>query len=244
MKRYFHCDTNKYRKRARLFFEFVVPPVFLVAIISSVCLLLGFRNFMHGGLLLPSAAAVCGAVFAVLFAARVLLEITERAVAARARYSYLEIGLKDVVISLYAGSFTVKGEKIVNRRLIVVPLSEFQSAEFAGKRAKKRGKGKIRVKTKTAAIREYTGNSRRLGYFFKDGTLKFDEWFYEEQGYRERRETAIPAVFGNAGAIMRSVSSAKKRFDSAPPPKPYEFREAPFVKERKIREKLKSGRKF
>ncbi|MDR0198034.1 MAG: hypothetical protein LBI36_07460 [Oscillospiraceae bacterium] len=244
MKRYFHCDTNRYRKNLRNFIEFAVPPVFLAVVLFSVCLLLSFRNFMQGGLLFPAVAAVCGVLFAVSLAVRLLMEITERVVAARARYTYLEIGMRDIIISVYAGSFTVMGEKTVNRRLVIVPLSELRSVEIAGKRARKRGRGRVLVKAKNAAIREYVGNSRRLGYYFADGTLKFDEWLYEENGFRKRSVAVIPADFGGALALTRAVNLAKKRFDSLPPEKPYVFREAAFVRERKIREKLKSNRNF
>jgi hypothetical protein len=192
---------------------------------------------MDGGFLLPAVKAIGGVIFAFTLIVRIMFEITERCVRAHSRYTYVEIGLKDIIVSLYAGSFTHRRETTTLRRMFVIPLEEFEAAEIVKD-------GKVRVTAKTAAIREYVGNSDRLGYYFVEGTLHHTENYYQCWGFTATNEMFIPQKFENKIEIIKSIYSAKERFDNLPPPKPYVFKEMAFIKTRKMREIQKRMRDF
>jgi len=166
-----------------------------------------------------------------------MLEIAEHRVRVHSKYTYVEIGLKDVIVSLYAGSFTHWGRKTVLRRLVVIPLEEFESVRVSKNE-------QVLVKAKSAAIRDYIANTDRLGYFFKDGDFEFREYFFRERGFNAVQQVYIPRLFTDADEIAESILAAKERFDNLPSPKPYSFEEMPFVKTRKMRSLNKRLRGF
>jgi len=220
-----------YRRRLKHFIEYTAPPLFFIAVILTITLLLSFRNLIHQEILLHAVIIVCASIFAFTLLIRIILEVAARKTAVHARYTYIEIGLKDIIISLYAGSFAHFGERTVLRTLYVIPLKEFEEAGIVNRK-------KLIIK---GNIKEYTGNDQRLGYFFKDGTFEFKEAYYESQGFKEFNELVLPALFGRVETlkqIIDSFNAAKARFNALPPPKPYVFREMEFVKIRKIRKKL------
>jgi hypothetical protein len=233
---FFHCDANTYRKRLRTFLEYTALPVVLIVVLLTVCMLLSIRNLMNSGLFIPAVQIISAVIFVFTLITRIMLEVSEHRIRNHSKYTYVEIGLRDIIVSLYAGSYTHWNDKTVLRRLLVIPLSELESATATeGKR------GKILIKGK---IRDYTGNSARLGYHFKDGTLFFNEFFYQETGFCALEEVFIPRRFRNAKKIVKSINFAKKRFDSLPPSKPYIFKEMAFVKNRKWFEKENRKRNF
>jgi hypothetical protein len=238
MKYYFHCDVNMYRRRVRMFLEYTAIPALFAAVLLTVCLLLSLRNLLNSGLLLPAAAVIGGVVFAFALLARIMLEVAEHRVRVHSRYTYIEIGLKDVIVSLYAGN--VNG--CVYRRLIVIPLEGFNSAESVSH------KGRKGIVCNARGIRDYTGNTDRLGYYFVEGELRFTEFYYNEGAessngrFSLSDKVFIPDRFGNRGKITTSVVTAKKRYDALPPEKGYVFREMEEVRVKRIREKVKNMR--
>ena len=232
MKCYFHCNVNIYRKKVRTFLEYTAVPVVSVVVFLAVCLLLSFRNLIHSQLLVPAVLIVCAVIFAFALATRIMLQIAEHRVRVHSKYTYIEMGMKDVIVSLYAGSFVHWGRVTVLRRLLLIPLDGFESAEVDGN-------GRVLVRTKTAVIRHYIGNTDRLGYYFKDGTFQFKEFYYQESGFTALERAVIPGQFGEPQAIVDSIYAAVERYENLPPPAPYVFEEMPFVKTRKIREKTK-----
>ena len=237
MKCYFHCDANMYKKRVRVFLEYVVIPVVIIVVFLTVCLLLSLRNLMHGGLLIPAVEVIVLVVFVAALAARVVIGVAEHKIRVNSRYTYIEIGLKDVIISLYDGCYTSGQDDVVIRKMIVVPLGSIQSLEAVKN-------GKLRISTDGAMIRVYAGNTDRLGYYFKDGTLVFKEFFYQESGFEAVERVIVPRRFENVDEIIDSVVSAKERFHALPTAQPYVFEEMPHVKTRKIRELVKKMRNY
>ena len=236
-KDFFHPDSNIYRKRVRTFLEYTVVPVVFAAVFFTVCLFLSFNNLMNNGLMLPAAVIIAGVLLVFALIVRIMLEIAENQVRTHSKYTYIEIGLKEVVVSLYAGSFTNFGEKTVLRKIFVIPLSDFHSAEVTNSE-------KIRIKGR---IRSYTGNSDRLGYKFKDGNFEFSEFFYQNQfetGFCVLEQAFIPRRFLNAENIAKSINFAKKRYDSLPPEKPYVFKELPHIRAKKFQERNPRQRNF
>jgi len=182
---------------------FAAPPVFLGAVICFVTVWLSLGNLIKSELIAPVIAVIVSILFAFSLAARILLEITERAVRNNARYTYIEISRGEVIVSLYDGGYTLYGERTVIRRLYIIPLESFESAT-----AEKSGK----ITVKAANIREYAGDSKRLGYYFVEGFLEMAEYFYEIKGFSEKSEAVIPAKFGDPKRIVREINAAKARF--------------------------------
>jgi len=233
-----------YRNRVRTFFEYTAAPAVFIAIFLTLCLLLSFSNLLNNpSLLIAALVIIATVVFVFALITRILLESSEHSIRAHSKYTYIEVGLKDVIVSLYAGSFVQSGEKVVQREILVIPLSEFTGAKVVGY-----GKYKqISLKCKSDAIRRYVGNSDRLGYFFKEGKLEFVEFFYQEAGFKKCSRVKLPRLFGKTNSvvqIVRSIYAAKAVFDNLPPPEPYVFREARFVRERKKLEKDLKRRGF
>lgn len=228
MKCYFHCDANIYRKRVRVFFEYIALPVAVISVFLTVCLMLSLRNLTHSGLLLPAAGMIGTVIFVFALAARIIVGISENRISVHSKYTYVEIGLKDVIVSLYAGSYTHFGKETVLRKMFVIPLAKIETAEVTKKK-------QLLIKTEPPSIRSYLGNSDRLGYYFKDGTFCFKEFFYQESGFETLGQIVIPRKFEDMEEIANAILLAKERCGSLPPPKPYVFREMPHIKRKKAR---------
>ncbi|MCL2037213.1 MAG: hypothetical protein FWG83_07530 [Oscillospiraceae bacterium] len=234
MKCYFHCDANIYRKKVRTFLEYTAVPVVVIAVFMTVCLLLSLRNLMNGRILFPAVASIGGVLFAFALITRVMLEIAEHRVRVHSKYTYVEVALKYVIVSLYGGSYFHKRKRVVFRRIFVIPYSQLISAQTV--------KDKIRIRAEEGAIREYNGNSDRLGYYFKDGEIIFREFLYNERGFSLKSEILIPKRFSDNDEIVESVLVAKERFGLLPTPKSYVFEEMAFVKTKKMRDLSKKIR--
>ncbi|MCL1881724.1 MAG: hypothetical protein FWF76_06050 [Oscillospiraceae bacterium] len=246
MKNFFHCDANMYRKKVRAFFEYTAAPAVFVAIFLTICLLLSLHNLMNSGLLFPAILVVGGIIFVFSLITRILIEITEYCIRVHSRYTYIEIGLKDVIVSLYAGSYAHFGQKNVFRKIIVIPLETFVSAEILeNSRKNSRKNQRILIKLKNSKIRVYSGKSERLGYNFREGDFRFNEFYYQEgHDFKSMSEIIIPGKFGSAKTIVASIRAAKERFEVLPPENPYIFKELAFVKARKVEEKSRRLRDF
>jgi len=194
---------------------------------------MSLHNLLHGRLLLPVITIICAVIFAFALVTRIMLEIAEHLVRVHSRYTYIEIAAKYIIISVYAG----KLGKTTLRRIVVIPFEFYESAEITKK-------GRILVKSATEKIRDYTGNSDRLGYYFKDNELIFTEFFYNEKGFESLSELFMPQRFANNEEIIASFNAAKERFGNLPAPKPYVFEEMNHVKTRRIRELAKRIRKI
>ncbi|MCL1832167.1 MAG: hypothetical protein FWG45_04550 [Oscillospiraceae bacterium] len=239
MKSYFHCDANIYRRKIRRFFEYTAAPAVFVVVFLTLCLLLSFRNLMNSGILLPAAAIIGGVVLLFAIIVRVMLEVSEHFIRTHSKYTYVEIGLKDVIVSVYAGRYPEGRERIVLRELFIIPLNVFVSAQAVGTQRKGRS-----IIIKAQGIRAYVGKSSRLGYTFKEGELIFKEFFYNEAGYKRLDKMFIPRQFENIDEIIRSIYAAKENFDNLPPAPEYVFKESAYVIARKKRDKDRRLRGF
>jgi hypothetical protein len=217
-----------YRRRVRTFLEYTAVPFVFITVFMTVCLLFSLRNLMYSQFLLPLIAVICAVILGFALAARLMLATAEHKVRVHSRYTYIEIALKDVIISVYAGSLA----GTVLRRIVVIPLASLKSVQIAKN-------GKVQVVADSAEIRDYTGNSDRLGYIFKENNLQFEEFFYRESGFTRSDSLFIPNRFMNNEEIVESILAAKERFDNLEPEKPYIFEELEFVKTRRMRELAK-----
>jgi len=229
-----------YERRVRGFFETVMLPVGISSVILMICLLLSFRNLIHREMLVPAAITVCALIFVFALVAWVLLGAAARLTAVHSRYTYIEIGLRDVIVSSYAGQYVHFGERVVFRDLFIIPLDMLEEVGEVSVRGRK----KIQFVGKSDAFRGYNGNSQRLGYIFVDGVLKFTEPYYELGGGVKCDRVVIPSRFGNVSRLVKSIDDAKKRLAELPPDKPYVFREMPDVREKRIRENINKLRNF
>ena len=236
MKDFFHCDANMYRRKVRTFLEYTAAPVAFIAVFLTVCLLLSLHNLMNSGLIVPAVVIIGIVIFLFALVTRIMISVSEHLIKVHSRYTYIEIGLKDVIVSLYAGSFIHFGKKTTLRKLFVIPLDEFLTAEVCSGR-----KGLVLIKGK---IRAYTGNTDRLGYYYKDGNLHFKEFYYQVSGFSELLEMVVPHRFADAYDVVETLIHAKERFDNLPAPRAYIFEEMSHVKEKRIQKRVRRARGF
>ena len=221
MRTFFHCSTKKYEKRAAVVLTLSITPLVQCCIIVILTLMFNFRRLDQVTLLVPLLITCCSCILLGMIIAWVTLELKTRAVKRNARYTYLDIQLKAFVFSRYDGEFSFDGERVINRRLYTVDFEDFESARTEENALVIRGK-----------IHYYKGMSHRMGYHIKDGKIDFDNWWYNLTGWEEITELRIENVFEKPALIAESLAAAKKRFDEIPPPKPYVFKEADFIRRR------------
>ena len=233
---FFHCDVNIYKSRAKNLLVSVSVPVIPIAAALMVYVSLALCGIFTDRYI--GIASVILAVAAVAFAVIcvIVCAVTKRRIGLHSKYTYAEIGEKDIIISLYAGQFRSGKKRTMLRRLIVVPLAELETVRVLKS-------GKILAVAKSAAIRDYVSGSERLGYYFVDGTLNFSEFYFTEKGFAELQRVTVPRLF-ESELLVEAIWAAKERFDAVPPPKPYVFEEMPHVKLRKMRERVRRMRGF
>ncbi len=222
MQTFFHSSTKKYEKRASVVLVLTVTPLVQCCIIVILTLMFNFRRLDQVSLLVP-LLIICGAsILLGMLAAWITIELKTRAVKRNARYTYLDVQLKAFIFSRYDGEFFCGDQKIINRQLYIVPFEDFEKAETDEKNA-------LVISGK---IRFYKGISHRMGYHIRDGKVDFDNWWYNLTGWEEIPQLRIENVFENPKEIAETLAAAKKRFTEIPPPKPYVFREADFIRRR------------
>lgn len=145
----------------------------------------------------------------------------DRQIRRRSRYTYLDLQLRGMIYSAYAGEYRVGGERMIIRDIYYIP---FRSLEGVGTEK--------RTVVLTGRFFHYCMNSASLGYHVRNGDFEFDHPYLNIGGYAVEERVRIPDVFGSARRAADSISGAKRRFDALPAPKPYVFREADYIRRR------------
>lgn len=235
MKNYFHCKTEIYLRRRRTIIILTVVPLFQVCVIVMLIMQLTFRSLSDRDYLYPLLIVIAACVLLSMLISWFVFEKTEKAIKRNSRYTYFEIDRKVLIFSRYAGEFAVRGIRTTNRILYVIPLKTLQSAELTPKK---------RSLTLKGVIREYSGDSTTLGYHIKRGNIDFDRWWLNDNGFTEKNELLIPPLFGSRNYLLKMIRLSKKQFDNTPPPKPYKFTEAAFVRRRSKPRPMPEGMSF
>lgn len=187
----------------------------------------GYIPMLAGGV---SVGIAVGMILFIIYA-----QCTERAVRRNSKYTYFDICGKAVVYSRYRGEYSHLGEKIIQRELYVMQLKDFKQAYVDEKKKHLILIGKMRV---------YLDNTDNLGYHVENGNVDFDNWWYNEAGFKTVNMLKLPMDFERPTLIARKMYEAKRDFDAIPEKKPYVFVEADIVKKRKELKKLKEEMRY
>ncbi len=221
MRWFYHFSPAKLRRIAR---RIILLTACFCAEICIAAFIVMFFNFLTAGndeVIFQMFAIICGAILLGMLVCFGAAMISERMISRRSRYTYVDIQLKTVIYSSYAGEYRVAGEKTVIRDIYCIPFKSVTGAEVA-----KNGKDVVL----TGKIRHYCMNSDNLGYHVKDGEILFDRELLNESGFECLETLRIPAVFGNPQRLCRAINEGRARFEEIPAPKPYVFKEADFIR--------------
>lgn len=235
MNSFFHAYTKKYYLRRRYAMLLTAAPVAELSLFLIWAAFFNLRQMYESGALMLFAVWIGVAVAAAMILFIFYAEITEKKVRRHSKYTYFDIAQKVAVYSRYAGEYSHLGEKIIRRRLCVMRLGDFQQAYLDEKKKHLILVGKIRV---------YEDESSNLGYHISDGDLVFDNWWYNETGFREIQMIRLPVDFEKPSRIARRLYLSKREFEKIPEKKPYVFVESEIVKKRRELKRLKEEMRY
>lgn len=209
---FFHAETARYARRAVYLLSAGLLPLLMASVIVTIILVINFRALYAEPVFFYAAAGIAGAAALGLSFSCIVLQKTGKKARRAARYTYIDIGLHELVYSCYSGEHLYTGRRVIRRTLYVVPLASLEQLH-----TDTRG----RLTLKSGEIRRYTRESDKLGYHFKGGRLDFDQWWNNVGGYETAHELVIPAVFEKQRELARSIALAQKRLATLPAPRPY-----------------------
>lgn len=239
MNSFFHAYTKKYYLRRRYAMLLTAAPVAELSLFLIWAAFFNLRRMYETGTLMLFAVWIGVAVAVAMVLFIFYAEITEKKVRRHSKYTYFDIAPKAVVYSRYAGEYKHNGEKVIRRRLCVMRLNDFERAYLDEKKKHLILVGKMRV---------YEDENSNLGYHISDGDVVFDNWWYNEAGFREIHLLKLPVDFEKPSLIAKKLYLAKRRLDNTPEKKPYVFVESEIVKKRRelkrIRDEMRYIRKW
>lgn len=223
MRWFYHFSPLKMRKKARNIMLITACFCAEICVAAFIVLIFNFLTARNYDVIMQMLVIVCAAILTGMLVCFGTAMITWHKINRRSRYTYVDIQLKTAVYSSYAGEYRVLGEKRIIRDIYYIPFSALSEAKVS-----KNGKYAII----TGKIRHYCMNSYNLGYHVKDGEILFDRELLNESGFESLGEVRIPAIFGNPVNLCKSFEEGKSRFEEIPAPKPYQFKEADFIRRR------------
>lgn len=227
-KYFFHADADKYTDILRKTLINVIIPLSALCVFSAVNIVLHFRSAVAGLLFAVIAGCV---LFGMIFTFSAVY-IAERGKRRNARFTFLDILPCGIVYSEYAGEFIRYGDRIVLRRLYLIPFAELEEVS----RDPKKSPHNITFK---GSIRSYFFDSDRLGYHVtEDGEPVFDTDILNIAYYDTLNELVIKNQLGNTKRLERSVLYYLTRFRNKPPKEDFDI--SKFVSTPK-RRKLKTS---
>lgn len=223
MQTYFHYNIKKDRKRMGYGIALIVAPLFQASLLAMLMIFFSLGCVEEPDNIAMLSAVACGCILAAMLLSWLWYELYAHKIAANSRYTYFDILPKCLVFSRYEGSHPYNHGRAAIRTLYVIPLKTFSEAAVHANGKELVIKGNIRI---------YSMNSEMLGYHVGDGEMTFDHWWLDHGAYQTVSSVKIPHFFGSAKRLEKEVLAAKKRFDEAPVPKPYVFKEADFIRRR------------
>lgn len=212
-KYYFHADINKYTDRLRHILIIVLIPIVGLCVFCTVNIILR----LNSPLAILLFAVVVGSVLLGILFTFAAVYFTDKRARRHARYTFLDIIPSAVIYSEYAGEFVRYGEKIILRRLYIIPFADLESVS----RNPKQAPHNITFKGK---IREYLLETDRLGYHIDaDGNIELDTAILEYGYFSELTEITVKNRLGNTKRIERAVLFYWEEFKNVPEKKPFDI---------------------
>lgn len=237
MTAYFHAYTDKYKKRRNKAMILTVTPLAQFCMVLIWALMFNLKMVTDIAFLSSYAKVIGIAVSVGMALCIIYAAVCDHYVRAARRYTYFEILPKAAVFSEYKGRFFSYGEKIILRRVCVIPLKNYDRAYLDERKKHLILVGEIRI---------YQGETVGLGYHVKDGFPVFDKWWYNEaeKSYRTVGMLRLPMDFERPGSIAAAMDKAKIDYKKIPPKKEYVFKEADIVRRRRELKKLAEQSKY
>ncbi|MCM1334084.1 MAG: hypothetical protein NC084_08130 [Bacteroides sp.] len=219
MRTYFHWAPAPTLRRRKNLILCAAVLCAEVCVAAFLILIFNYCTAPDGDVILRMLAVIAAAVLFGLSFCLIAKEAFGRYIRRRSRYTYLDLRLRGMVYSSYAGEYRVGGERIIVRDVYYLPYAALTAVET-----------ERRTVVITGELRHYCMNSDNLGYHLRNGDFEFDRPYLNMAGYIKEDRLKIPDVFGSAKRAADAINAAKKRFDALPAPKPYVFREADFIR--------------
>lgn len=223
MKRYFHFRTADIQRKTVSLLIFASVLCAEICIAAFFVLIFNFLTVRNYHVIFQMLVIICGVILAGLIFCFAVWELSQRKTMRGARYTYLDIQEKAIILSVYGGEYRGVDGKVIVRDLYYIPFEQLK-----GITEEKEGKGVIL----TGKIRHYGMNSDFLGYHIKDGDVLFDRQWLNIGGFRQLDSVKIPFVFGSNKCVYKSVVEGYRKFLEIPKKVPYTFKEADFIRRR------------
>lgn len=212
-KYYFHADIDKYSDRLRHILIIVIIPIIALCVFCTVNIVLRLNSLLA---VLLFAVVVGSVLFGILFTFFTVY-LVDKLSRRHARYTFLDIVPSAVIYSEYAGEFVRYGERIILRRLYLIPFSTLESVS----RNPKKAPHDITFK---GAVRAYFLETERLGYHIDaDGNVELDTEILNYGYFKELSEITVRDRLGNTKRLERSVLYYWEEFKNAPEKKPFDI---------------------
>ncbi len=223
MKNFFHFRTDEIKRKAVNLLIFAAVLCAEICVAAFFVLIFNFLTARNSDIIVQMLVIICGVILLGMVFCFTVWELSEKKVMRGARYTYLDIQEKAVVLSLYGGEYRGADGKVIVRDLYYIPFEELK-----GIAEDKSGRGVVL----TGKIRHYGMNSDFLGYHIKEGDVLFDRDWLNIGGFESLETVKIPFVFGNNRRVYKALVEGYKKFLEIPKKKPYVFREADFIRRR------------
>lgn len=221
MRAYFHWSPVPSERRRKNMLLCAAAFCGEVCVAAFFVLIFNVCTAPDRGVIFRMLTVIGGTLLAGMIVCLITGAVFERKIRRRSRYTYLDLQLKGMVYSAYAGEYRVGGERMIIRDIYYIPFGSLTSVT-----AEKRSI------VLSGRISHYCMKSVNLGYHVRNGDFEFDHPYLNIGGYAVEEHLKIPNVFGSVKRAADSIGEAKRRFDALPAPKPYVFREADYIRRR------------
>lgn len=120
------------------------------------------------------------------------------------KYTYIEIAQKVVIFSRYSGRVKFTKNPTIYLKVRIIPLDDFRSIQFVN----------YNRFLCTGKVLEYLDTNIRLRYTIWRGSINFENWWLNENGYEEIDEFKFTCAFENPQEIMHNIRRAASLYDS------------------------------
>ncbi len=199
MQSFFHPRTKNYTSAYLKASAAVGIVLMLPCILCLIWIIFDFRSLADTRLNVIRLTVIGACIAVWLILSYIFYAAATMKIKRVSRYTYFEIQQSHMVFSQYGGSWKLFGRRTVVRELYIIP---FEGTRFTVKNGQLKFSGNIR---------KYEGDSERMGYHIRRGEIEFDNWWYNDNGYKELKSFTLPDIFGKPSFIFRCCRTAQSR---------------------------------
>ncbi len=199
MRDFFHADTSAITEKSHKAIAAIGIILTLPCLLCFISLFFDFRSIYNSDFTLIRILVIAGCVSAWMISSFIVYVISKNRVKRQSRYTYFELQQNNAILSRYAGCIRSGGRTTLVRQLYVIP---FDKVSITHKN------GNIIFK---GDIRRYEGDSSYLGYHIGRDGLKFDNWWYDNNGFTVVKSLTLPHSFSKQKFIARCFKAAQNR---------------------------------